>query len=407
MLTIALALLAGLALGASAAVAAAHTTTAAVAAPGLRLVGRTMLDPRLEQLEFRTPAVAGITGVRVLLPAGYDRNRRRRYPVLYLLHGALDDETAWTAKGDAEQLTRRYPIIVVMPDSGEGGGYTNWFNGGRGGPPQWETYHIDQLIPWIDTHLRTRATRAERAIAGVSMGGFGAFSYAARHPDLFGQAASFSGALDTNNPLDIAITPSGVFGPRATEQLVWRAHNPYDLAANLRGVRLIMWTGTGQPGGPFGGGDIVEQTVFEMNTALHQRLTALRIPSAYHDYGPGGHDWPYWRRDLRETLPTLMEGFDADHPAPATFTYKTSAARYTVYGWSVTMHRRASEFSTLSVTRNGFSLTGSGSATVTTPGRVTTSVSLGPSNAYQQYTTPPHHAPWRSVTVRVRLGARS
>ena len=62
------------------------------------------------------------------------------------------------------------------------------------------------------------------------MGGFGAMSYAARHPDLFGAAASFSGAVDTNNPLDIAITGDEPFGPRATQEIRWRGHNPTDLA---------------------------------------------------------------------------------------------------------------------------------------------------------------------------------
>lgn len=107
---------------------------AAVAAPPLKLRSERRLDDRLVQLQLRSSHVRGPTEVRVLLPEGYTRSRRR-YPVLYLLHGALDDYTAWTAKGDAERLTAGLPLIVVMPDSGPGGGYTNWFNGGAGGGP--------------------------------------------------------------------------------------------------------------------------------------------------------------------------------------------------------------------------------------------------------------------------------
>ena len=77
-----------------------------------------------------------------------------------------------------------------MPDialSYAGGGWcTDWFNGGAGGPPRWETFHIDQLIPWVDRNLRTVANRGGRAIAGLSQGGFCSMSYAARHPDLSG-----------------------------------------------------------------------------------------------------------------------------------------------------------------------------------------------------------------------------
>jgi S-formylglutathione hydrolase FrmB len=411
--------------------AVAGAVPASAAANPLREVSATRLDPRLQQLGFRTPAVSGVTYVRVLVPRGYATHPRRRYPVLYLLHGALDDQTAWTVKGDAEQITAHYPVIVVMPDSGASGGYTNWFNGGAGGPPEWETYHIDQLLPWIDGHFRTRPVRAERAIAGLSMGGFGAISYAARHPDLFAAAASFSGAVDTNNPLDIAVTPTAVFGPRATEEVIWRGHNPWDLAANLRGVSVTIRTGNGQPGGPFGGGDIVEQAVGEMSVSFHNRLEQLGIPSMFDDYGPGGHLWPYWERDLRQTLPTLMSVFAHPKPAPSSFSFTAIEPRYSVYGWTVGLRRRALEFSTLRVRAGGaFTLTGSGRALVTAgqryprrarvtaivrdargvhprrlllgrSGRLAIPVDLGPSNRYQEYTA--RGARRRSVTASVRI----
>jgi S-formylglutathione hydrolase FrmB len=419
----------------TAAVGLVWASSASAAANPLRLVGTTRLNARLEQLAFRTPAVRGITDVRILLPRGYAQHRKRRYPVLYLLHGALDDETAWTVKGDAEAITAPYPLIVVMPDSGTSGGYTNWYNGGRGGQPEWETYQIDQLIPWIDAHLRTRPIRAERATAGLSMGGFGAMSYAARHPDQFAAAGGFSGAVDTNNPLDIAVTPASVFGPRATEQVIWRAHDPWDLAANLRGISLTIRTGNGLPGGPFGpvgSDDIVEEAVHAMSVAFHARLLALHIPSIWDDYGPGGHDWPYWQRDLRQTLPTFMSVFDRPKPPPAAFTYTAVAPRYSVYDWTVSLRRRALEFSTLRVVGGGFSVTGSGRATITTParyrpggllsvivrdargraqceirvsrsGQVTITVSLGPSNGYQEYTAAAEDHRHRSVTASVRL----
>jgi len=111
----------------------------------------------------------------------------------------------------------------------------NWYNGGTGGPPEWERYHVAQLIPWIDSHFRTLAVRGERAVTGLSMGGFGAMSYAARHPDLFAAAASFSGAVDINKAPIPEVTPDAAFGPRGTQDVRWRAHNPWDLAANLRG----------------------------------------------------------------------------------------------------------------------------------------------------------------------------
>src|SRR3954454_1424072 len=189
------------ALGVAAVLAAAAAVpgtvaAAAPAAPPAAVVATQRLDPRLLELTIRTPALAAPTKVRVLLPDGYAASPRRRYPVLYLLHGAGDDAGAWTRSGDAERLTAGRPLIVVMPDGGRGGWYTNWYRDGGGGRPAWETYHVDQLIALVDRCFRTIAARHGRAIAGLSMGGFGALSYAARHPDLFAAAASFSGGVD-------------------------------------------------------------------------------------------------------------------------------------------------------------------------------------------------------------------
>ena len=418
-------------LAATMATAAATPTAPAAHAADLRVVGHQRVDARLSELTLLTSAVDGPTRVRVLLPAGYAQSHRR-YPVLYLLHGAIDDERSWTQKGDAEAITRGRPLIVVMPDSGPSGGYANWYRGGRGGPPEWETYHLRQLVPFVDRHYRTVARRDGRAIAGLSMGGFGAMSYAARHPDLFGAAASFSGAVDTNNPLDIAITGDEPFGPRLTQQIRWRGHNPTDLAPNLRGLDLTVRTGNGEPGGPFGGGDVVELAVHQMSVGFHEHLASLDLPHVWDDYGPGGHTWPYWQRDLRETLPGLMRRFA--HPArpPARVTFRAIEPSYAAYGWRVALRRPALEFSELrDADRRGFTLRGSGTASVATPrlfapahrvtvwvrdhrgtrssvrvadrtGRLRIGVALGPGNGGQQ------DAPGvttRVFSAAVRLGA--
>jgi S-formylglutathione hydrolase FrmB len=305
--------------------------------------------------------------------------------VLYLLHGAGDDFTAWTRSGDAQRTTAGLPLIVVMPDGGRGGWYTDWRNGGRGGPPRWETYHVDGLIGLVDRRFRTVAARRGRAIAGLSMGGFGALSYAARHPDRFTAAASFSGGVDLTFQLagqpaariavDATSAQDGgaagaVFGDYETERVRWRGHNPLDLARNLRGLRLELHSGNGQPGGPFGGAalDIVELATHGMSARVARRLQRLGIPRVWDDHGPGSHTWPYWARDLRETVPRLMRRF-ADPVAPPARMWHTSTERaYGAYGWRVALRRDAVAFSTLGAAdRRGFALTGTGRATVVTP----------------------------------------
>ncbi len=93
---------------------------------------------------------------------------------------------------DGVKLTQSFPSIVVSPN-GDSGYWSDWYNGGALGPPMYETYVIDQLIPLIDANFRTIADRSQRAVMGVSMGGYGAMMLAARHPDLFAAAANISG----------------------------------------------------------------------------------------------------------------------------------------------------------------------------------------------------------------------
>ena len=399
---------------------------AAQASAGLEYKGAQQLSPRLQELTFSTPALAGDTKVRVLLPAGYDPSGRTRYPVLYLLNGATDNQASWTTKGDAERITAGYPLIVVMPDGGAYGNYVDWYNGGNGGPPKWETYHLRQLLPWIDAHFTTVGRRSGRAIAGLSMGGGGTMHYASAHPDLFAAAASFSGAVDTNNlfvqPLTETsgigdlVPPGSVYGHRATDEVRWRGHNPWDLAENLRGLYLEVVTGNGNPGGPGGDtGDPVESGVHQQSTSFHDRLAALGIPHLWNDYGAGGHAWYYWNRDLTQILPRLMEVYR--HPArlPVPFDYASISPDYAVYGWSVRITRPAIEFSHLNgAGPRGFTLRGSGRALVRTAryyrpgarlavtltdgarvervvrragsrGRLSLPLVLGPANPFQEY----------------------
>jgi S-formylglutathione hydrolase FrmB len=415
-------------------------------ADGLKLESRKQVNPRLVELTFTTPSVAKPTGVRILLPDGYDASGRTRYPVLYLLHGAIDDFKSWTDKGDAQAITAGRKLIVVMPDSGPGGGYTDWYNDGAFGSPAWKTYHLRELVPWVDANYPTIAKRTGRALAGLSMGGGGTMHYAAVQPDRFVAAAAFSPAVDTNRPEMVAVTeasgaedgshtPGAIYGERATQEIRWRNANPLDLAENLGGLKLWILTGNGQAGGPTNNNfDGVEYSVHEQSLSLDKRLTELGYPHSFDDYGPGGHEWFYWKRDLRQVLPGIMATFASPPPTPRAFTYKKADPDYAVYGWSVRVQRPAMEFSRLQVTSGKrFSLSGSGTGTVTTgrlfrngrtvvatvgtakqtltadgSGRVKLTVPLGPGNAAQQYTPQAAAAGGTKVfTTRVVLSGRA
>ena len=407
----------------------------------LRLVDEVRVSDRLIDLTFTTPALDAPTSVRVVLPVGYDDAVAARYPVLYLLHGGAGRYTDWSNEG-AVELTADLPLITVMPDAGRSAWYTDWYNNGLGGGPRWETYHIDQLLPWIDQHFRTTGDRAGRAIAGLSSGGFGTMSYASRNPDRFVAAAAFSGALDTNTPPVVAGKvidglalqdgggPGSLFGLRETEEVRWRGSNPWDLAPNLRDTTLVVRAGNGMAGGEFGGGGptdpggfFLEKACYDMSVSFHERLDALAIEHVWDDYGPGTHNYAYWRDGLEKTLPILMDVFAERRPDPSPFSYRSIEEIYEVYGWQVALDRPVTEFSSLEgASPDGFTLTGSGTATVTTPatydpghpyrivttgdtgstetlvtaddlGRLTLPVPLGPPNPVQQQFTPTHESP--------------
>jgi len=268
------------------------------------------------------------------------------------------------------------------------------------------------------------------------MGGFSAMSYAVRHPDLFIAAASFSGAVDTNYQpswpviegeasADGGTTPDAIWGPRATDEVNWRAHNPWDLAANLRGMTLSIRSGNGH--GDDGSTDPIETGVHDMSVSLHDRLAALGIAHVWDDYGNGTHAWPYWQRDLKLEVPRIMEAFAHGAPKAGTpFTYTSAEPSFAVYGWRVAMHRQVMEMATLAdASPEGFTLRGSGAATVTTApafragreyavtvggatrtaraddaGRLTVDVPLGASNTIQQYTP---GAPTKVTSTRVTI----
>jgi len=359
---------------------------------GLEVVSSERLSPRLHTVKVKTDALPQPVDVRILLPAGYDAGSER-YPVLYLFHGTSGRAADWTTTGDAERTTAGAPMIVVMADAGfdgDGGGwFTDYFNGGRGGPPKWETFHIRQLVPWVDRTLRTVAARRGRAIYGLSQGGFGSMSYAARHPDLFLAAGAFSGAVTTTaDPEAQALTtpivqgtsfglngddPDAMFGPRATQQINWAAHDPGMLIENLRGMDLRLYTRNGRPG-PLDGpvpdpaGMAIESGVRELNELFHARLQRAGLPHSYRDEGPGTHAWAYWARDLRDVVPALVRRFADPRHAPARVSYTSADPTWSQWGWDVTIDRPAREFSALrDADSSGFAFSGSGAARVVTP----------------------------------------
>jgi S-formylglutathione hydrolase FrmB len=381
------------------------------------------------------PRVVGeqLRGVpfNVLLPPGYARSSRR-YPVVYLLNSALGDQDEYLSETDLIAFTGNLPrskqAIVVLPFGGLFGFYSDW----RDGSQRWESFHTRRLIPHVDRRYRTIARRSQRAIAGFSMGGFGAMSYAARHPDLFAAAGSFSGTLDpvaptvasfipefldlVNSVCDRADDPAGIWGDLATDEIVWRDHDPTDLAPNLRGTSIYAEVGDSDPCEPdeLNENPLAGRLEEMSRVAARNFQAALRRAQVPHEvqFRPcGTHVYRYVQQGLHAWWPRMARALGRS--ASRSFSHRRADRVFSARGWSFRADpRRALEFLHVRrASRRGLTLTGSGTQTVKTSayfnrgerisvsgtrrkrsvtadrrGRISIKVDLGPAHRHQQYT---------------------
>ena len=277
------------------------------------------LEADITTAKVAANSVNGPHRVRVTFPNDYFQSGTTRYPVLYLLHGGAGGNSAqWTTGGGAaEALTSGRPLITVMPDGGKVGWYTNWVDQ-SGGAQAWRDFHVDQLIPWVDANLRTVATKSGRAIAGLSMGGFGAVRYAQDRPDLFAYVGSFSGAVDLRDSgtrsvigqqaMQNGYSPAGPFGsPFPPMDTTWNALDPVGRAAQLQGVAIGLYAGGGS-----NDWDVLEGTMRNSAEKLHNALVAAGVPHFWWMYGrpgngcDGGHNFGCWNFALNDALPRML-----------------------------------------------------------------------------------------------------
>lgn len=279
---------------------------------GARIVAIDAIDRRTRDLTIDSPSV-GLRRVRLLLPARFDEAPSTRWPVLYLLHGADDPESyaSWTSHTDVADLTAAKDLLVVMPEAGERGWYSDWWNDGAGGPPMWETFHLVEVRQLIERNWRASE---RRVVAGLSMGGYGAMAYAARHPGMFLAAASFSGAVDGSE----APTDKARWGDPVAQADLWRAHDPIALAPALKGVVLYIAYGSGERG-PLDAPDAaarddLEASIAAQNMRFARALEASGVSAVLDAYGAGTHSWPYWQQGLHRALPLLLAALGEQAP---------------------------------------------------------------------------------------------
>jgi enterochelin esterase family protein len=231
---------------------------------------------------YQSKTLGTLRRVTVYVPPGYDRNPGARLPVLYLLHGANADETAWQRLGRANLILDNLlaakkikPFLVVMP-------FGYGVMPGTGGAPGQNTAQfgkdlLEDLIPFVQSRYRTRTDRAQRAIVGLSMGGGQALSIGLNHIDLFGAVGGFSSGL--GRPADFPTTYAGLIA---------------DPPSSNKRLRLL-WVGCGKDDG-----------AFAASRSFSEFLTANKIVHTFRE-SDGAHTWMVWRRYLNEVAPLLFK----------------------------------------------------------------------------------------------------
>ena len=249
---------------------------------------------RLREDGVQSAALGRTMKYRVLVPEEYDRSQRR-YPVLYLLHGLGGDYTDWTARSNVGEYSRTLPLIIVMPD-GNNAWYTNSDEGA------YETYILNDLPADVVKKYRTINSRYGRAIAGLSMGGYGALKMALKRPAMFAVAGSFSGAFAATRRGELERLISGpesdrldrIFGP--AESAARKENDLFTLAAALKPAGApYLYVDCG----------IADNTLIAANREVVAAIHKTGAAYEYHEVA-GAHSWDYWDRRIREFLPVLM-----------------------------------------------------------------------------------------------------
>jgi len=245
-----------------------------------------------ETVEMTATHLGGRTvGFNLILPRDY-ATTARRYPVLYLLHGYTDHYPAWVSYTRLTEHAHGYDQIIVMPE-GDNGFYTN-----SASDPNlaWEDFLILDLIPYVDSHYRTVASRSGRVIAGLSMGGYGALKLGLKYPQMFSAVASLSGAVAAarwrQRPLEDAEFNKlidSVFGP--ADNPARAANDPFELVKKVPAeLRPQLYLSIGS-----------EDFLLEENREFVRLLAQLKIPYEYREI-PGKHEWPVWDHQIQVVL---------------------------------------------------------------------------------------------------------
>ena len=251
---------------------------------------------RVDTVQFRSELINATLPYNVLLPSDYDSSHVSRYPVLYLLHGLTGHYTDWLSRTNLAEYAAQYRLIVVTPE-----GNDSWYiDSGTVPSSKYESYILMELIPDVQRRYRTIEARYGRAIAGLSMGGYGAIKFGLKSPSAFNFVASMSGAFGVTRFSDPDV-PAGawqqslkLFGPVGSATR--KENDVFELIKQLPANRM-----SALPFFYFDCGTEDSTLIFPYNRELAGLMSEKKIAHEYRQL-PGDHSWSYWDRQVQEVL---------------------------------------------------------------------------------------------------------
>jgi len=265
----------------------------------------------IESLTFNSKIVSYPVKYSVYLPWDY-QSSERNYPVVYLLHGYSDDETGWIQFGEVNEIADKgiaegaFPeCIIIIPD-----GKVTWYCNSADGKDRWEDMFISELIPFVEKQYRIRSKQEFRAIAGLSMGGYGALSLSMRNPELFSTCVALSSGTFSDEEIvsqsdsQYQMFFKNIYGDNLKAEArisqTWKAYSPLHLihsvsAEKLKGIRFYIDCGD-------------DDFLYKGNSLLHIGMRDLSIAHEYRVRN-GTHEWSYWRKGLSDGLIFIGEKF--------------------------------------------------------------------------------------------------
>jgi S-formylglutathione hydrolase FrmB len=273
---------------------------------------------RIETIQFQSKLIDATLPYSVVLPTDYDTSPTSRYPVLYLLHGLTGHYGDWLSRTNLADYAAQYRLIVVTPE-----GNDSWYIDSAGAPSEkYESYILKELIPDVQQRYRTIEARYGRAIAGLSMGGYGAVKFGLKSPATFVFAASMSGAFGVTRWTEQDVgaarwqTSLKLFGAMGSET---RKQN--DLFELIK--QLPANGASGLPFFYFDTGTEDSPRIYSYNRELSGLMAEKKIPHEYREL-PGDHSWGYWDRQVQEVLELAVKSLGVRQPPKTAMTRSTS-----------------------------------------------------------------------------------